>query len=75
MLRSRRVQKAPLLVLNIARVGAHDIPKDAADISLEFGADVKRELTWRLRRFGPKGREEKILIISRPAEPVVLSNA
>jgi hypothetical protein len=62
---ARSLNTAPVLALNVARVGTRDLPGDAAAISAQLGARVDRTLTWPLRRFGRHGREEKILIIRR----------
>jgi hypothetical protein len=53
---------APIVVLNVAKTPKGDIP---ADVITMAGSASVQVLNWPLRKFGARGREEKIIVLRR----------
>jgi len=63
-LMSYALRAAPRVIINIARVGPHDLPVDVVAIVRQLGGTVERVITWPLRAFGRQRQyTEKILVI------------
>lgn len=60
---TRALAAAPVVILNVAHVGKHDMPADVCEIAKGLGARVARVITWPLREFNRRNHPEKILVL------------